>query len=567
MKQSLASLLFITLLIAASAHTAQEWKTRTIYQILTDRFARTNGDSTPCRDFSNYCGGTFQGIVNNLDYIKGMGFNAIWISPIVANNPGGYHGYWASNLFEINENFGTKDELKALVKACHDRDIWVMVDVVANHMGPKTRNDFSDKVPFNDPSHYHTNIDCSNIDPNNQDQMESCWLAQLPDLNQDVDYVRTQLLQWISNLVTEYSLDGLRIDTVPYINKSFWKDFNDAAGVYTVGEVFNGYMPYVAGYQGSIDALLNYPLFYAVRSAFQQYSSMNAFQSYFSGASNVWPDETVLGNFVDNHDNARFLYNNGDHVAFKSALALTIAAVGIPITYYGSEQAYGGGDDPKNREPLWTNMQKGEIYNFLATLNNWRTQGKIWTLDQVQRYSDDHFYAFTRGQYFCAFTNTQAQQARTITYHPYAAGTTMCNIFKPSDCFTVQNGQFGISLSSGEVKIYVPRAELAKFTKVPAKADPNDIFSRLSSRLEEEIQELQQEIESANLSTNALNDPFIIVEETIKKYVEELEKDIAAGKLAQKGVEEDPFTIIEREIQQYILGLQQEIKTKTLINQ
>jgi len=276
-----------------------------------------------------------------------------------------------------------------------------------------------------------------------------------------------------------------------------------------------------------------------------------------------------LGNFVDNHDNARFLYSNGDHVAFKSALAFTIASVGIPITYYGSEQAFGGGDDPKNREPLWTNMQKNsEIYNFLATLNNWRTQGQIWNLDQVQRYSDDHFYAFTRGHYFCAFTNTQQQQSRTITYHPYAAGTTLCNIFYSSDCVTVNNGQFVVTLNSGEVKVFVPKGELAKFRKTAVQADPNDVFSRLSSRLEQEIQELQQEIQAAtNMSQNTPTDPFFIVEENIKKYIFELEKDIAAGKISQKGAQEDPFTIIEREIQQYILGLQQEIKSQKMINQ
>ena len=59
----------------------EEWKTRSIYQILTDRFARTS-DTGSCT-LSQYCGGNYQGIINHLDYIQGMGFNAIWISPIV----------------------------------------------------------------------------------------------------------------------------------------------------------------------------------------------------------------------------------------------------------------------------------------------------------------------------------------------------------------------------------------------------------------------------------------------------------------------------------------------------
>ena len=60
----------------------------------TDRFAKEEDDSTTkCNDLSNYCGGTFNGIKKNLDYIAGMGFNAIWISPPLNNKEGSYHGY------------------------------------------------------------------------------------------------------------------------------------------------------------------------------------------------------------------------------------------------------------------------------------------------------------------------------------------------------------------------------------------------------------------------------------------------------------------------------------------
>lgn len=62
---------------------AAEWKKRSIYQILTDRFA-TSGPEDPDIDISRrqYCGGTWQGIISKLDYIQGMGFDAIWISPV-----------------------------------------------------------------------------------------------------------------------------------------------------------------------------------------------------------------------------------------------------------------------------------------------------------------------------------------------------------------------------------------------------------------------------------------------------------------------------------------------------
>lgn len=82
-----------------------------------------------------YCGGDFKGIENNLDYITNLGFNAIWISPVPDNYPNAFHGYAAKNMTQINSHFGGESGLKSLIDACHKRDIWVMVDVVANHMG------------------------------------------------------------------------------------------------------------------------------------------------------------------------------------------------------------------------------------------------------------------------------------------------------------------------------------------------------------------------------------------------------------------------------------------------
>ena len=59
-----------------------------------------------CTDLSKYCGGTFNGLRNHLDYIQELGFDGIWISPIVENTQNGYHGYWAKNIYNINPYFG-----------------------------------------------------------------------------------------------------------------------------------------------------------------------------------------------------------------------------------------------------------------------------------------------------------------------------------------------------------------------------------------------------------------------------------------------------------------------------
>jgi alpha-amylase len=77
-----------------------------------------------------------------------MGFDAIWISPVVENAEGAYHGYHTTNFEKLNNHFGTADDLKNLISECHKRDIWVMVDVVANHVA-LVGEDFSKITPFN----------------------------------------------------------------------------------------------------------------------------------------------------------------------------------------------------------------------------------------------------------------------------------------------------------------------------------------------------------------------------------------------------------------------------------
>jgi alpha-amylase len=137
-------------------------------QILTDRFAKDTDDTSSCTDLKGYCGGTFNGIIQKLDYLEGLGINAIWISPIPEQSDNGYHGYWQKNLYNVNSHFGTSGDLHRLVQECHSRGIWVMLDVVGNHMGYHNQ-DMEDFYPFTQPEHYHS--DCPLNDYNNQHEV------------------------------------------------------------------------------------------------------------------------------------------------------------------------------------------------------------------------------------------------------------------------------------------------------------------------------------------------------------------------------------------------------------
>eukprot|EP00826_Nyctotherus_ovalis_P038421 TRINITY_DN359_c0_g1_i12.p1 TRINITY_DN359_c0_g1~~TRINITY_DN359_c0_g1_i12.p1 ORF type:complete len:271 (-),score=41.57 TRINITY_DN359_c0_g1_i12:71-883(-) len=253
-----AIMLLLTPLILAK--TKEEWKTRTVYQLLTDRFYRDNDDRSSCGNLRKHCGGTFKGITKQLSYIKGMGFDAIWISPIPINQGDDYHGYAFIDMYKINPHFGTDEDLKELIRQCHKQDIWVMVDVVANHVAC-IGEDYGRIHPFNKREHYHN--PCQ-IDFNRmwQDKYmrENCRLFCLPDLDQSNPYVRSELKRWVRYIIDTYGFDGIRIDTVAHVPLDFWKEFADAAGVYQVGEVLHGDVRIVAEYQQSLDALLNLSL-------------------------------------------------------------------------------------------------------------------------------------------------------------------------------------------------------------------------------------------------------------------------------------------------------------------
>lgn len=140
-----------------------------------------------------------------------------------------------------------------------------MVDVVANHVAP-IGTDYSQIYPLNKAEHYHT--DCQIQDWNDQAQVEYCRLADLPDLDQDNTYVRSYLKNWVKNLVEQYDFDGIRIDTIPEVGKDFWGEYGQSAGVFQMGECFNGDPAYVGPYQDYVTALFNYPMYYTIKDVF-----------------------------------------------------------------------------------------------------------------------------------------------------------------------------------------------------------------------------------------------------------------------------------------------------------
>ncbi len=137
--------------------------------------------------------------------------------------------------------------------------------------------------------------------------------------------MRTTLLSWIKNLVNDYKIDGIRIDTIPEVPKWFWKQFADSSGVFQIGEIFDGRLDYVSDYQNCcIDSVLNYPLYFTIKDVFMNSRSLYSMESSLLNIAKSFHDPSVLGVFVDNHDNSRFLHNNRNIKRFKNAIAFSL---------------------------------------------------------------------------------------------------------------------------------------------------------------------------------------------------------------------------------------------------
>lgn len=135
------------------------WEDQLLYFLLPDRFATgtensnlsrytpndasnaisTSSDAASWREAGiNWQGGTLPGIKSQLGYLKRMGVTAVWIGPIfkqVPHDEHSYHGYAVQNFLDIDPHFGTKEDLKELVRAAHEKGLYIILDIILNHSG------------------------------------------------------------------------------------------------------------------------------------------------------------------------------------------------------------------------------------------------------------------------------------------------------------------------------------------------------------------------------------------------------------------------------------------------
>ena len=417
-KNILFSIAFLSLLFASCSSTKTVnttsktpfvWENANVYFLLIDRF--NDGDKTndhtynrnkPTGKLRGFEGGDIRGVIQKLDegYFEKLGITAIWMTPVVEQihdgiDEGtgysyGFHGYWARDWSALDPSFGTKKDLAELVQKAHTKGIRIMLDAVINHTGPVTAedavypNDWVRTTPKCTYKSYDTYINCTLVENLPDVKTESNETVALPPFlvekwkkegryeqevaELDAFFTKTgyprapkyYIMKWLSDYITDYGIDGYRVDTAKHTYEDVWFDFKkvcdgafadfkknnpkkvlDVNAFFTVGEVY-GYnignkklydfgdkkVDYFAnGFTGLInfdfrnEAKLNY------ESLFSKYS----------GILNTDLKGNTVMNYVSSHDDSS-PYDKKREKTFESGTKLLLTP-GISQVYYGDESA------------------------------------------------------------------------------------------------------------------------------------------------------------------------------------------------------------------------------------
>ena len=428
------------------------WEAANVYFLLTDRFK--NGDSLNDVNFDrtketgklrDFEGGDIKGITQKIEegYFTDLGVNAIWLTPVVEQIHGGtdegtgltygFHGYWAKDWTALDPNFGTKEDLAALVETAHGKGIRILLDAVINHTGPVTEQDtvWPDEWVRTGPpcafESYDTTVTCTLVENLPDIKTESDQEVDLPPqlvekwksegrfeeemAELDAFFERTghpraprfYIMKWLTDYIVDYGIDGYRVDTVKHTEESVWQEFRkecdwafanwkeqhpekvlDANGFYMVGEVYNYSISAgkafdfgdkkVNYFDEAFDGLINFELKWNVA----QMELDDVFQKYSDILNGDMQGYGVL-NYMSSHDDGQ-PFDAKREKPFETATALLLTP-GTAQIYYGDESARSlvvegtQGDATLRSMMNWTAISEDQ--DTKKILNHWQRLGKF----------------------------------------------------------------------------------------------------------------------------------------------------------------------------------------------
>lgn len=371
MKRLLCVLLMLMLLPIlpgyAEGDTHNNW-----YEVFVRSYQDSDGDGL----------GDLQGLISRLDYIREMGYNGLWLMPVMTSPS--YHKYDVINYLEIDHEYGTLADMRALLREAHARDMRVIIDLPINHTSTQhpwfqyacdairqgmdceyidyyrfQQEPYSGFVPLEDTGWYY------------EEQFAG---GGMPDLNLDSDEVREQIAIIVDFWLNVMDADGFRLDAVTsyYTNNTeknvaFLRWFRELCqtlkpGCYLVGECWAGLNTIAQYYESGVDSFFLFPASQAegfiVSSLRGRSGHAEKLSANYQAVLEAIP-KGILAPFLCNHDTGRTIGS----VQGRSNLPIAKFAQGIlnmmqgnVFTYYGDEIGMvGSGDDPNKRLAMYWN--------------------------------------------------------------------------------------------------------------------------------------------------------------------------------------------------------------------
>ena len=308
-----------------------------VYQVFPDRFYPGDGrEWNPVNHLSDIYGGTLRGIIDKLDYIADLGFNAIWLNPFLPDKT--HHGYHATDYFAVNPRLGTLDDMQELVNEAHERGIHLIMDFVANHVSSEHEAFQSALADRSNPYH-----DWFIWEEWPHKYKSYFGVYELPELNTDYPDVRDYLFRSVRYWLGDVGFDGLRLDYALGPSLDFWTEFRAVVNelkpdTWLFGEAVTdakGQLQFDGRFHGCFDFLLTQ----ALRDTFA-FNTMNVavFDNFLHLHQSYFPSHFSRLSFLDNHDMDRFLWRAGENKRkLKLAALCQFTQPGPPVVYNGTE--------------------------------------------------------------------------------------------------------------------------------------------------------------------------------------------------------------------------------------
>ena len=442
-----------------------------VYLIMSDRFVDGDesnntlnmAEAANKENVHGRFGGDIQGIINSLDHIAQLGATAIWPTPLLEDNEAAwsYHGYACSDYYHIDPRYGSNELYCEMVKKAHEKGIKFIMDMVPNHCGGT--HWWMKDLPYQDwinqfPEFTNThNVFSANYDINasefDRKLSNRGWFDRpMPDMNLENPDLLKYFQQWAIWWIEYADLDGLRVDTYPYIEMvpgSEWVKaiMDEYPNINIVGECWTRPTPAVAywqsgaknhnGFDSHLPTVMDFPLEEAIRQALESDD-----HGWGGGLTRLYDVLTMDYMYADvnnimimlgNHDMDRIadVVKDSDPRRIKLANALMATMRGIPQVFYGDEYGMKSSDRSLGHSTLRMPLPLGEqvtaemqdMYDYQSKLFQWRKSEPIIHTGKTMHFmSRNNTYAFFRyneeGAVF-VFANA-SEDERTIPTSNYA---------------------------------------------------------------------------------------------------------------------------------------------------